>query len=235
MDSPETGFAVRIFLTLILSLFGYSVALPALADDGAIVLIYHRFGEATLPETNIRLDQFDAHVSELSNGTYTHLPLPEIANRLSKGELLPARTVAVTVDDGYKSAFEEAWPRLKAAGIPMTVFVSTDAIDAGATNMMSWDQIRKLVSEGVTIGHHTADHLHMVDAGSVTARASIEKSSARFQQELGVVPDLFAYPYGEYSGEMIALVSQMGFRAAFAQYSGVAQTGRDVFALQGFR
>ncbi|HLT76966.1 MAG TPA: chitin deacetylase, partial [Ferrovibrio sp.] len=48
---------------------------PAVAADHAAILMYHRFGEDSVPSTNIRLEQFDAHIAELTAGRYSVLPL----------------------------------------------------------------------------------------------------------------------------------------------------------------
>ena len=45
-------------------------SLGAYAADHAVVLMYHRFGEADYPTTNIRLEQFDAHLEILASGDY---------------------------------------------------------------------------------------------------------------------------------------------------------------------
>ena len=42
----------------------------------AVIVMYHRFGESALPSTNIRLDQFAAHLAELTSGGYNVMPLP---------------------------------------------------------------------------------------------------------------------------------------------------------------
>src|SRR3546814_9195983 len=53
-------------------------SLPPDAIPHASVLMFHRFGENTVPSTNIRLDQFDAMLAALKSGGYHVLPLPEI-------------------------------------------------------------------------------------------------------------------------------------------------------------
>lgn len=212
------------------------LALPsAIAQDAsAVILLYHRFGEDTLPSTNIKLDQFDAHIEELQTGGYTVMRLSDVVDHLKAHTPLPEKTVVITVDDAYKSVFTEGWPRLKAAGLPLTLFVSTDPVDAGNSNYMSWDNIRQLQSEGVDIGHHTASHLHMIYEGRETSVTDIEKASARFAAELGSVPELFAYPYGEYDPALQDAVVTLGFKAAFAQYSGPAAHWSDLFSLPRF-
>ena len=59
------------------------------AADHAAVLMYHRFGEDKYPSTNIRLDQFDAHLEKLASGDYTVLPLDKIIRHIQDGTELP--------------------------------------------------------------------------------------------------------------------------------------------------
>ena len=73
-------------------------------DNGAVILMYHRFGEDSLPSTSVRLSQFDAHLDELISGGYQVLPLGEIVAALEEGRRLPDRSLAIiTVDDGALS------------------------------------------------------------------------------------------------------------------------------------
>lgn len=213
---------------------GFGPGAPSMAADWASVMMYHRFGEDRYPSTNIRLEQFEAHLAEFSSDTYTVLPLPEIVESMKTGANLPDRTVAITIDDAYISTYTEAWPRLKAAGLPFTLFVATNAVDESSTDYMSWEQIRELVADGVTIGSQTATHPHMPNLSSERNRQEIHRSNARFEAELGKAPDLFAYPYGEYSAAVRTIVIDAGFAAAFGQQSGVAYHGGDRFALPRF-
>ncbi|WP_417459626.1 polysaccharide deacetylase family protein [Kordiimonas sp.] len=216
---------------LAVALLGSSAAF---ADQSAAILLYHRFGEDDYPSTNVRLEQLDAQIKELKENGSNFLPLGEIVRRLKANEALPERTVAITVDDAYKSVADHAWPRLKRAGIPMTLFVSTEPVDSPSSNYMDWDDVRALHSDGVEIAHHTATHLHMIDAGLEAAMADVRTASARFEAELGFVPKLFAYPYGEYNTEIKTAIEKEGFTAAFAQVSGAAAAWSDAYSLPRF-
>lgn len=208
-----------------------AVASAAAAQDllnGAVVFVYHRFGEDDVPSTNIRVAQFEAHLRELQTGGYTVLPLPEVAAALRERRRLPDRTVAISVDDAYLSVYTTAWPMLRAAGIPFTVFVATDLLDGGGGGRyMNWDQIRELRDAGVTIGAHSAAHGHFPDMTADAIRADLARSAAAFRRELGEVPGLFAYPYGEMSLAARELVEEAGFTMAFGQHSGAAEDGLD--------
>ena len=207
-------------IVLALSLI-WVITPAALAAEGVAVVMYHRFGEERYPSTNIRLEQFDQHIESLLTGGYTVLPLSEAVAKIRAREPLPDRAVAITVDDAHGSVFEHAAPRLKDAGLPWTLFVSTDAIDRNLGGMMSWDQVRRLAEDGVTIGAHSHAHGHMADMTADEVQEDFTAMRVSFEREMGGLPDLFAYPYGEAGPEVMAAVETLGFDAAFGQHSGV--------------
>lgn len=200
----------------------------------AVVMMYHRFGESDFPSTNVTMEQFRAHVEELKSGGYNVLSLAKIVAALRDGSPLPPKTVGLSVDDAYASVFTDAWPILREAGFPLTVFVATDPVDRKFSRYMSWDQLRQLAEEGVTMGSQTAVHPHMADLDGTAVQQELKASNARFEAELGKVPDLFAYPYGEANLQVMELVSEAGFVAAFGQHSGAIGTGGELFYLPRF-
>lgn len=197
--------------------------------------MYHRVGEETeFPSTSVSKEQFETHMTLLESGPYTVLSLEKVAEALSRKEKLPDRTVALTFDDAYLSVYETVWPRLKAAGFPFTLFVSTKSIDSGAEGFMSWDQLREMKAAGVSIGNHTRTHLHMAAAGEDRNRSEIRHTRKRLRKELALTSTLFAYPYGEMSSAARDLVIEEGFLVAFGQHSGVAHASDDLFFLPRF-
>jgi peptidoglycan/xylan/chitin deacetylase (PgdA/CDA1 family) len=214
--------------------FSSGGAPSALAADHAVVLMYHRFGETEFSSTNIGIEAFEAHIRELKEGGYTVWPISRIVDAVRNRRPLPERTVGLTVDDAYASVFANAWPRIKAAGLPFTLFVSTDPIDKGQAGFMTWDQIRELARNGVEIGAHTASHLHMVDGGRALGRTELARSTDRFVIEIGKKPTLFAYPYGETSSAIRRLVKEWDYGAAFGQQSGVVNPTSDFHYLPRF-
>ena len=193
----------------------------ARAAPHAVVLMYHRFGEGRYPSTSIRLSQFEAHLRALRDGGYTVLPLRHIVEALRAGTPLPPRSVGLSVDDAYASVYREAWPRLRAAGYPFTLFVSTDALDQGYGDMLTWDELREMVrGGGVDVGNHTASHPHLADHDRAFAARELERAQRRLSEELGAAPVLFAYPYGEHGAAARAAVVAREFLGAFGQQSG---------------
>jgi poly-beta-1,6-N-acetyl-D-glucosamine N-deacetylase len=226
----------KFFLYLLII---WSNSFPILAqenieDYSVVFLIYHRFGEDTLPSTNIQISQFKEQIKALTNEEHS---FPDIMSTITKLENKKAhlpRSVIITVDDGYKSVMTEAWPLLKENNIPLTIFIATDPIDSGQKNYLSWQDIRKLVSEGVTIAHHGSNHNHPPNESLEDFKNGILRANRRFQEELGFIPKIYAYPYGEFTPDIQNTLKELGFRVAFGQFSGVAGPQSDLFAIPRF-
>ncbi|MEX2618557.1 MAG: polysaccharide deacetylase family protein [Alphaproteobacteria bacterium] len=220
-----------LFPAILLLVSGVS---EAAAPDGAVVLMYHRFGESDYPASSVTLAQFDAHLALLTSGPYNVLPVSDIVAAMQAGTPLPDRTIGITIDDAYLSVFEQAWPRLRKAGLPFTVFVATQTVDRGDAPYMNWDQVREMKATGVTIGAHTDAHLHMPRTDKARIERALKRAAARFRAELGQVPALFAYPYGEASSAVRDIVIKQGFTAAFGQHSGASYRLGDRYFLPRF-
>ena len=234
---PTRCIALTAALLALIALAGLRAPAPAAAqepavDNGAVVVMYHRFGDGRYPSTNITLEQFEAHLTELQKDKYTVMALPEIVAALREGRSLPDYAVAITVDDAYASFWNEAVPRLQQAGFPFTLFVATEPVDQGRGDYMSWDQLRELQAmELATIGSQTHTHPHMPDLSKQANLEELRTSQRRFQEELGAAPELIAYPYGEYSNPVQAAARQVGFVAGFGQHSGAIGRTSDMFGL----
>ncbi len=210
------------------------LAAPVLGADSAVVFTYHRVGDDRYPSTNTTLTQFDAHLGEVERSGLVALPLERIVQALRRRDTLPERAIAFTIDDAFASVYRNAWPRLRKAGIPATLFVATDAIDQRRPDYMTWNQIREMAAGGVGIGSQTAGHPHLTRLGEEDARDELARSIRRIREELGFAPTLLAYPFGEYGLREKRLAREAGFQAAFGQHSGVAHAEADLFGLPRF-
>ncbi len=204
------------------------------AAESAVVLAYKRFGESRYAETNVTVEQLQAHIADLTSGRYAVRPLAEVVAALGEGRDLDNRTVAITIDEAYRSTYDVAWPRLKAAGLPLTLFVTTSPVDLNLPGYMSWDEIRELRDAGVTIGAHTHTHPHSLSLTPAQFREEMALSMARFQAELGERPTLFAYPYGEMSAQLAQILEEFGIVAAFGHHSGPTHALLDPYFMPRF-
>lgn len=109
-------------------------------SDRLRILYYHRFSTLTKDLAN----EWEAHCRHL-RASYTPISLGEAALRLRNGDPLPTNAVVVTVDDGYRDFARIAHPVLQRYGIPATVYLIGDFMEAGA--WVWWDQLVYALAE----------------------------------------------------------------------------------------
>ena len=180
------------------------------------------------------IDQFDAHLKEFSKSKYSVEPVEFIIDTIINDGDLTKNTIGISIDDADKSFYEVGWPKFKEMGFPVTLFVNTSTIHENNKNYLNWDQIRELVNEGVSIGAHSHSHYHMADLSIEEVINEIEISNNIFLKELGSIPPLFAFPYGEANEEIINLLKEYKFKVAFGQHSGVINETSNLYYLPRF-
>ena len=190
--------------------------------------MYHRFEENKYPSTNIKINDFLEHIKIIEENNISFVNPSKFENDLKNKK--KERKILLTIDDGFLSFYENAWPILKKKKIPFILFVSTREV--GAFNYMSWDQIREISEEDfVEIGNHSHTHEYLVDEESEFIKDDIEKSISIFKKELGKNSVFFSYPFGEYSIEFKNIIKALNFKYAFGQHSGVMDETKDFYEL----
>ncbi len=205
------------------------------AGADAVVLIYHRFGEDAWPTTNVPLDAFRRQLDHLAKDGYQVVPLAVIAESVAAGRTLPAKTVAITIDDGYRSTYTEAWPLLRRYGFPFTVFLYVEAVERRYRNFLTWEQIREMAAAGVDFQDHSYSHPRFGSrpAGADDAayrrwiRDDLFRSRAILQERLGKPVRYLALPYGEYNRIVLDTVAELGYEAVFSQDPGAVSGASD--------
>jgi peptidoglycan/xylan/chitin deacetylase (PgdA/CDA1 family) len=92
----------------------------------ALILTYHRFsadGDDDDGKTSAR--QFAKQLEYLT-AHYDVVPLSRMVERIATLEPLPPGLAAITIDDGYRDAYDVAYPLLRRYRVPATLFVVTE-------------------------------------------------------------------------------------------------------------
>jgi len=200
-------------------------------DNGIIVLMYHRFEENKYPSTNIKIADFIAHINLIRKNQFKFVNPDNFENDLlnKKNE----KKILLTIDDGFKSFYDRAWPILKREKIPFILFVNTREV--GANGYMDWDQIKEVSRENFThIGNHSYTHEYLVDKENQEIINDINQASSDFKNNLGYNSTFFSYPFGEYSNNFKTIVKNLGFKYAFGQHSGVVDETKNFYELPRF-
>jgi len=69
---------------------------------------------------------FDQQMRYLKDNHYRVISLNELLDFLNYRHAIPKRSVLITIDDGYRSAYDIAYPILKKYGFKATLFIYTD-------------------------------------------------------------------------------------------------------------
>jgi len=176
------------------------------------ILCYHRFGTKT-SKLNVTPAAFEQQMEWLARNGYTVVTLARLARFLDGKEALPAKSVAITIDDGYRSSYEIAYPILRKYGFPATVFLYTDFV--GASDAMTWAQMKDMTSSGlVTIQPHSKSHANLTQRlpNETDARyrdrirREVDAPVTVIKERLAEPIFAFAYPYGDVNEYVVDLL-----------------------------
>lgn len=215
-------------------------SLPIEADKhAAVILAYQKIDAPLSEDTSLSADQFQAQMTEILTGGYVVMPLDEVVRHFQEGEELPLRSVAITFDGPYRSAYDEAFPLLIKHRLPFTIFVSPQLMNSPRPNTVGWDELRSLAAkyDFISFGLHPYYYKRMASETRASISASLNTAQKRFAREMGnlrPVPSLFAYPFGAYSMPYRDSVAEGRFEAAFTLSSGVAHKEIDFMQLPRF-
>ena len=151
-------------------------------DFGLITLMYHRFEENKYPSTNIKIEDFKQHLKIIKESNIRFINPKKFEKEIIDNK--KQRKILLTIDDGFLSFYNNAWPILKKNKIPFILFVNTREV--GSFNYMNWKQIKEIAKEEfVEIGNHSHTHEYLVDENNDLIKADIEKSISIFKKNLG--------------------------------------------------
>jgi peptidoglycan/xylan/chitin deacetylase (PgdA/CDA1 family) len=100
---------------------------------------------------------FERQMQHLKDNNYRVISLADFLQFLNYNQKLPNRSVIITIDDGYLSTYDIAYPILKQFDYSAVIFVYTDFVGVGKS-ALSWDQTREMKDNGIEIGSHTLSH-----------------------------------------------------------------------------
>ena len=147
-------------------------AKAASSDQTLTVIGYHEIinkQNALIPEYAVSSAQFEKHIEWLKKNGYHFISVDQLLQAHAGKARLPAKPVLLTVDDGYESFYQNAYPIIKANKIPAVLAVvgswlepaenqkinfSDEIIPRNA--MLSWEQLKEMQNSGlVEIASHS--------------------------------------------------------------------------------
>ena len=204
--------------------------LPLYLWADAHLFVFHRFGDDRHPSTNTSIETLRAEFEYLKQNDYEVITLKRLHDALEKDEVISDRWVVLTIDDSFKSFYENGLPLFKEYNYPFTLFVYVQGTVGNYGDFMSWEQIRESAKYG-EIGFHSYSHPHLVSLSDEEIKADTEKGLAIMQEKLGFKPKYYAYPYGEYDDRVRRNLEQFGFDLIINQNAGAVDGQSDPYDL----
>jgi peptidoglycan/xylan/chitin deacetylase (PgdA/CDA1 family) len=185
------------------------------------ILVYHQFSNDHSDKLTIKTENFYEQMLYLKENGFKVIGLDQLLDFMEFKSPLPEKAIVITIDDGWLSTYEIAYPILKKFGFPATLFVYTDFIEGDQA--MNWSQLKEMAENGFDIQSHTHSYqsLTMIRENESFKNyfdflvQEIEASKMAIRHHLNRDCRYLAYPYGETNPLVISLVKKLGYRAAF--------------------
>lgn len=184
------------------------------------ILMYHYISNPPSGADRFRLDlsvrpsMFEAHLQYLRQAGYETVSLSDLIFHLTQGRPLPPRPVVLTFDDGYRDAYEEAFPKLLRYGFQGTFFVLTGRADEGDPRYLSWEQIRQMSEAGMDIQLHGREHIPLSGRDEAFLFYHIIGGKQSIEAHTGRPVRFFAYPSSDYDQNLIRFLEGYRFWGA---------------------
>lgn len=202
-------------------------------EDRALILTYHNFSHNISDGSTVQISEFAEQMQYLKDNNYNVTTLGELFNYLDGDKKIPAKSIVITMDDGWLSVKNLALPILKKHNFPATLFIYSDIVDE-SKRFVTWDDLKELMASGMDIQCHSKSHGNL--------RKYLKKKNFRelLAQEFGVVQktieeklgtkcNFFAYPFGKFSKTFFPILEEYGYRGAVTVNMGFVERDYEKF------
>jgi peptidoglycan/xylan/chitin deacetylase (PgdA/CDA1 family) len=209
---------------------------PAIDLNAQVVIFgYHRFVNSIKhPDTEITPAAFEAQMKELKDKGVSVIGMQDFLAWKRGEKAIPVRSAILTLDDGWKSQYDVAWPILKKYGYPHTMFIYTEGVRGGhygGGEAISWEQLAEMRDAGVDIQAHSETHPDLRKPYDKIAKKKlgppeyeqwleneIGRSKRTLEEKLGIKVNCFAVPYGNINDRVRDVAKKAGYEAVFTVY-----------------
>jgi len=191
------------------------------------ILTYHRFAEDCSSPLCMPAKTFEHQMRYLKENGYHVITAEDLVVFLGYRQGLPHKSVLITMDDGYRSVYNIAYPILKKYGFKATLFIYTSFV--GVSKMaITWDQLKEMQTDGFTIGSHTIYHSDLTNPKEgeseqehiARLKEELTGSKKIIDRKLGQETYLLAYPFGYYDQRSIQMAKEAGYKLAMSVKRG---------------
>jgi peptidoglycan/xylan/chitin deacetylase (PgdA/CDA1 family) len=180
-------------------------------------------------DLSVSPEAFREQMSYLHQQGYNTIDLYDLSRAIANQQELPHKPIIITLDDGYRDNYENAFPVLREFGMTATFFVVTDFIDQGHPGYMTWAMIDEMASSGMRIEPHSKSHPDLSDQDREFVIYQLLGSRETLEAYLGYRPRYFAYPSGRYDDQVLDVIEELDYWGAVTTSGGIWHGFNDRF------
>ncbi len=234
-----------------------------MSDKPVIVaLMYHHFSDKAeeINSVTVHPDKFREQLKLLKEKGFTAIRQQDLLAYMKgqDGQRLPAKSVLITMDDGYESNYKFAYPALVEEEMYGVIYAITSSVNDETEYLkrFTWEQAREMVQSGrMLIQSHTHQSHYYGEAkggkekaatvspliinGSLETeeqyeqriREDIYTAKSLLEQHLATPVFSLAYPYGRHNTVLLGILQETGHELMYTVKKGVIRKGMDMTKL----
>ncbi len=212
------------------------------------ILMYHMIKTpikgAKFNGLRVSPEMFEKQLCYFKNNGWNFVTMSELIGQFKN---LPGKTVAITFDDGFEDNYLYAFPLLKKYQAKATLYLVVDRHNNDwSTKKKSYhnsgelsrepkltdEQVQAMLDSGVfELGGHTLTHCNLNQLTQEQKLHELTESKNILEKNFNTKILSFAYPFGIYKTEDVALVKACGYTSAVTTEAGIDQEGADFLQL----
>ncbi len=210
---------------------------PAISYSQPRILMYHMVCEQKPGQKfkglRVTPERFEQQIRYLKTKGWHFVTMSELMASSAHQD----KTVAITFDDGYEDNYLNAYPILKKYGAKATLYLVVDRHDRdwsvnkkahhnsgelARETKLSDEQIAEMIASGVfELGAHTLTHVNLSKADTALKTREIANSKSQLQDHFAIQVNSFAYPFGIYDQQDVAIAAQSGYTSSVTTVDGI--------------
>lgn len=233
--------ACILIVSLSFSLKSNILAYTTVNEDKAAlpILMYHHFSKdkKDISEYVISPENFEEDLKYIIQKGYTTVSISDLQDFIQNSKPLPKKPIMITVDDGYLSFYEYAFPLLKkysckavlsVIGFYTEFYNDFEKRDSRYTHV-TYSDIKNMLSSGlIEIANHSYNMHDLKKRHGIKRLKSeseeqykkilcedILKTQTLLKNKVNYLPYIYTYPFGYHSSFTDGVIKELRFSASF--------------------
>lgn len=190
------------------------------------ILMYHYISEPPEDADKYRQDlsvspvDFQAQMTYLVENGFETIDLYDLSLAIADKLELPPRPIIITMDDGYRDNYENAFPILEELGLNATFFLVTEFVDKNNQLYLDWAMVEEMAEAGNRFEPHSKTHPDLTIHDRDFIIWEVQGSRETIAAHVGYMPRYFAYPGGRFNEEVQQILAELDFWGAVTTLGG---------------